>query len=166
MSDTPFIELREVLAAERQAAIELTFAAYAQYAQYLPPEIWERYRENIVATLTARGAGEHIVAVQSGDIVGSAVLVFPNAPNNAEVPEMRLLAVASAARGQGLGHALTMECVRRVREAGFPSITLHTHEMMRVAMQMYERMGFVHAPELDFRVTEETVFKGYRLVLQ
>jgi hypothetical protein len=37
--------------------------------------------------------------------------------------------------------------------------------MMQTAMQMYERMGFVRAPEFDFRPTENTVIKGYRLDL-
>jgi hypothetical protein len=27
-------------------------------------------------------------------------------------------------------------------------------------------MGFVHAPELDFRLTENTVIKGYRFSLR
>ena len=121
------------------------------------------YRENIVATLNARRAGEHLVAVQSGRIVGSAVLIFPEAQNQADVPEMRLLAVDPAARGQGLGHMLARECIRLVREAGFPSISLHTHEMMRVALAMYERMGFVRAPELDFFPPGGGVVKGYRL---
>ena len=164
MIETKNVILRDANAADRQAAIELTIAAYAQYAHYMPPEGWDMYRENIVATLEARGAGEHIVAVQSDALVGSAVLIFPETQNTTDVPEMRLLAVAPAARGQGLGHLLTNECIRRVRAAGFPSITLHTHEIMRVAMQMYERMGFVRAPELDFSPPGGSAVKGYRLI--
>ena len=40
---------------------------------------------------------------------------------------------------------------------------MHNHE--RLTTQTYERMGFVHAPELDFHPTENTVIKGYRLQL-
>jgi hypothetical protein len=46
---------------------------------------------------------------------------------------------------------------------GAPALGLHTTDMMQTAMQMYERMGFVRVPELDFHPTENTTIKGYRL---
>jgi hypothetical protein len=37
--------------------------------------------------------------------------------------------------------------------------------MMQVAMRMYERMGFVRAPELDFHPEPGITVKAYRLDL-
>jgi len=37
--------------------------------------------------------------------------------------------------------------------------------MMRVAMRMYERMGFVRAPDLDFHPDPSVAVKAYRLEL-
>jgi hypothetical protein len=37
--------------------------------------------------------------------------------------------------------------------------------MMRVAMGLYERMGFARAPELDFTPAPGVVVKGYRLAV-
>jgi len=37
--------------------------------------------------------------------------------------------------------------------------------MMAVAMALYERMGFVRAPEIDFRPAPAMLVKGYRLAL-
>ena len=37
--------------------------------------------------------------------------------------------------------------------------------MMSVAMRMYEQMGFVRLPALDFRPAEGIVIKGYRIDL-
>jgi hypothetical protein len=37
--------------------------------------------------------------------------------------------------------------------------------MMQVAMRMYERMGFVRAPELDFHPDPSITVKAYRLEL-
>jgi hypothetical protein len=37
--------------------------------------------------------------------------------------------------------------------------------MMQVAMQMYERMGFVRTPETDFHPAPGVIIKGYRLDL-
>jgi hypothetical protein len=57
------------------------------------------------------------------------------------------------------------ECVRRARQSKAAGLTLHTNEMMRAAGRMYARMGFVHAPELDFGPIEGVTVKGYRLNL-
>jgi ribosomal protein S18 acetylase RimI-like enzyme len=57
------------------------------------------------------------------------------------------------------------ECVARARASGATSLTLHTTEIMQAAVHLYERMGFVHAPELDFRPGPSLVVKGYRLGL-
>jgi hypothetical protein len=37
--------------------------------------------------------------------------------------------------------------------------------MMRAAMRLYERLGFVAAPELDFHPAPGLTVKGYRLSL-
>ena len=52
--------------------------------------------------------------------------------------------------------------MRRARQAGFAAVTLHTTDMMAVAMSMYERIGFVRAPELDFEPAPGFTIKGYR----
>jgi len=214
----------------------MTLAAYGQYAPFMPG-LWERYRENIVATLAdvevrgaaegepsrknpemthreernpesrgggepsqknpemshreeqnpeSRGGGEpsrrigesatvdgveQIVAERDGVLVG-AVLLYPaggvivtSGGTPLRWPEVRLLAVSPDARGAGVGQALMDECVRRARRAGANALTLHTTDMMDVAMRLYERMGFARAPELDFRPAPQVTVKGYRLEL-
>src|SRR5262249_53170065 len=66
------------------------------------------------------------VAEREGSIVGS-VLLFPpaadaygGAAGNVDCPEVRLLAVAPDARGQGIGGALMEECARRARRGRRP----------------------------------------------
>lgn len=124
-----------------------------------------------MAALDADGPAEHIVAERNGNVIGS-VLLFPSGANaydgaatGRECPEVRLLAVLPAARGQGVGTALMEECVRRARCAGAAAIGLHTMDMMRAAMRMYERMGFVRVPNLDFSPAQGVLVKGYRLDL-
>jgi len=58
------------------------------------------------------------------------------------------------------------ECVRRVRRGGGRILSLHTTELMQTAMRMYERMGFVRAPEIDFHPAPGVTVKGYRLNLE
>lgn len=71
--------------------------------------------------------------------------------------------VAPGARGRGVGRALTEECIRRARAAGCPAVGLHTTEFMAVARAMYERMGFVRVPALDFRPVPAIHVMAYRL---
>jgi hypothetical protein len=35
-------------------------------------------------------------------------------------------------------------------------------DMMQAALHMYEHIGFIHAPELDFYPAEGVLVKGYR----
>jgi ribosomal protein S18 acetylase RimI-like enzyme len=76
-----------------------------------------------------------------------------------------LLAVPPAWRGEGVGELLVAECVRRAREMGARELGLHTSRSMRAAMRLYERLGFVRAPERDFTPEGTEVVEGYRLPL-
>ena len=168
----PDLLIRAARDSDRAAIREVTLSAYQEYASRMPDH-WEEYRQNILATLAEVKPAEQIVAEQDGAVVGT-VLLYPAGTvmtPRSEVsvtlawPEVRLLAVAPTARGQGIGAALMRECIQRARQAGAASLTLHTTDMMKVAMGMYERMGFVHAPDLDFQPAPGTTIKGYRLDL-
>jgi len=167
------LQIRDARPSDRDTILTATLAAYEQYAPALGPN-WLTYRQNIVESLTNPASGHQIVAEVNGALVG-AVLLIPagtavNRPNDAPItldyPEIRLLAVVPSARGLGVGKALVDECVRRTRETGVSVITLHTTDLMQVAMKMYERMGFVRDPERDFHPAPNTTVKAYRLNLE
>ena len=168
------ITIRAARAADRAAIEAVTLAAYEQYAVVMPAPLWEAYRQNIVTTLANAKPATQIVAEKEGALVGS-VLLYPaggdmGAPGGGKAmtlawPEVRLLAVAPAARGTGTGRRLMEECIRRARAAEATALTLHTTDMMGVAMQLYERMGFERAPDLDFAPAPRITVKGYKLAL-
>jgi ribosomal protein S18 acetylase RimI-like enzyme len=128
-------------------------------------------REAVLAGLEAEGAAERIVAEQEGALIGSVMLYPPAADAygdgraGARWPELRLLAVAPAARGRGVGTALVRECVRRAESMGASALGLHTSESLRAAIRMYERMGFVRDPEQDFQPEGAELVMGYRLAV-
>lgn len=100
-----------------------------------------------IANMTSLGeAGEIIVAEAERQIVGAVAYVGPGAPKAAffrpEWPIMRMLVVAPAFRGRGIGRALAEECFRRAKRDGASVFALHTSERMQVALPMYQRMGF------------------------
>lgn len=168
------LTIRDARDGDREAMRDVTLAAYEQYAAVMPPWAWQEYREGMIEAVTAQDPAERIVAERDGAIVGSVIL-YPagtevQAPDSSAFtftwPEVRLLAVAPTARGQGIGQALVEECIARARGQGAEAITLHTADMMQTAMQMYERMGFERFPELDFTPAENVIIKGYRYNLQ
>ena len=168
----PELLIRDARPSDRDAIRDVTLAAYHEYATQMPAH-WESYRQNILTTLADIKPAEQLVAEQGGGIVGN-VLLYParsigstrdGVPVRRLWPEVRLLAVAPAARGRGIGTALMQECVRRARQSGAGVLTLHTTELMQAAMRVYERMGFVRAPELDFHPVPGLTIKGYRLDL-
>jgi len=167
------IHIRNVRAKDRKAVRDLTLRAYEEYSSLMPPLHWEYYRENIVETLDGNEPAERILAERDGAIVGSVIL-YPagrilSSPDEesfvASWPEVRLLAVDPAARGQGIGAALMTECARRARRAGSKYLVLHTNDMMKAAVHLYRKLGFKRFPKLDYAVDEKTIIKAYRLDL-
>jgi len=165
------LKIRDVRKEDRDGARKVTLAAFRQYAAVMPPPRWEGYRENIIETLTGVEPAQQLVAEREGALVGSVLLYPPetafSTPEEGSLtcPEVRLLAVAPGARGLGIGTALMQECIRRARLLGATCLNLHTTDMMQVAKGMYERMGFVRVPELDFHPDPNIVVKAYRLDL-
>src|SRR5512137_2849674 len=118
------LKIRDARSRDRDAAREVTLSAFQQYAPVMAPSRWAGYRENIQSTLTDPAPAQHLVAEKEGVILGSVLLYPPgtafSTPDEGPFtcPEVRLLAVAAGARGQGIGTALMKECIRRARRLG------------------------------------------------
>jgi predicted N-acetyltransferase YhbS len=167
------LQLRDARAGDRDAIEAVTLSAFQEYAAS-KSDRWEDYRQGILAALAAVQPATQIVAEQNSEIIGS-VLLYPkgtviaipgSAPITLSWPEVRLLAVAPAARGQGVGAALMQECVQRARHSGARALALHTADIKNAALRLYERMGFQRAPELDFEPAPGVTAKGYLLALE
>jgi ribosomal protein S18 acetylase RimI-like enzyme len=66
-----------------------------------------------------------------------------------------------------VARALVLECVRRARAAGAPTLGLHTSQSMHTARRLYEQLGFVRDPDHDFQPPPPgaELVEGYRLPL-
>lgn len=171
MTTEELIGLRNARSDEMKAILELTLAAYAEFATRMPAINWRGLKATVEKTLSQPGHAEVIVAELGTDLVGS-VLLFPGDSNayggqavETNWPELRLLAVKSEARGRGIGKLLMEECILRARQSGATALGLRTGDSMVVALPMYERRGFVRTPSLDRDVEGGELVKAYRLDL-
>ncbi len=110
---------------------------------------------------------------ESGDLLGCVDFIADmahygsggSASAISDAAGIRLLAVAPAARGDGIGKALTHACIQQARELDRSMVILHTTKAMAVAWTMYERMGFRRFPDIDFQQGTLAVF-GFALDLK
>ena len=125
-----------------------------EHLSRFPVEIAGAYRTELADVTSRLGIADVFVAELDGTLVGTVTLVRDAADDSHPWPPggavLRLLAVAPAARGQGLGAALTRECIEGARGRGAKYIGLHTAPLMASARGLYERLGFRRASEHDF----------------
>lgn len=160
--------IRAIGAGELTAVRQLTLEAYHQYATIMQPGAWAGLAKALESAFEIANTADIFVAEQDGVLIGS-VMLFPPTLNSYDnqkavsyIPELRLLAVAPSGRGCGVGKALVNACIERARGSGAVAIGLHSSDSMRVAIHLYESMGFVRVPEYDFQPPGAELVKAYQ----
>jgi ribosomal protein S18 acetylase RimI-like enzyme len=100
------------------------------------------------------GTGEILAAVNDGRILGTVTLVtWPHGGEVLRNPgegEVRALAVASTARGRGIGRALLTAVMRRAAAREVRELLLLTQPDMHAAQRLYAEAGFQRLPQRDY----------------
>ncbi|MCQ6277149.1 GNAT family N-acetyltransferase [Bacillus sp. V3B] len=165
--------IRDAVESEFQNIRELRVNAYSEHAQKISSDHWEVLKQTVSSDVDMQPGVERLVAELDGRIVGSIAL-FPAKTNaydglvdELEHPEIRMLAVAPEARGNGVAAALITECIRRAEAKGFASIGLHTADFMESAIKLYGRLGFERLPQFDFEPANDGIIvKAFRLSIK
>jgi ribosomal protein S18 acetylase RimI-like enzyme len=113
---------------------------------------------------------ELLVAMDDADtLLGTVTIARPGSTwreiGRDDELEFRMLAVSPAARGRGVGEALTRRVLDRAAELGFAAVVLSSSEGMTTAHRLYERLGFRRTPELDWTPEPAVSLITYRLDL-
>ncbi len=90
-----------------------------------------------------------------GAAMGTLTVVPPHTPFaefTGDDYELRMLAVSPLAREKGIGEELTRFGLDLALVRGAKRVLLSTMETMKAAHALYEKMGFVRVPELDWTV--------------
>lgn len=141
----------------------LTVAAYATLGEPLGDYV------AVLRDVAARlDTCEVAVAEDSddGSLLGTLTYVPGLGPyaewDDPDAAGIRFLAVDPAARGRGVAEALVRWAMARAEAQGRARLLLHTTDHMHTAQRLYERLGFVRAPELDWWPRRGVRLLGYR----
>ncbi len=158
--------IRPVRSSEYEIVGDLTLRAYQGLAGFTDTGGYEDELTDVASRV--QGA-EVFVALVDDEIVGGITFVADSTSplsewDDAGAAGIRMLAISPEHQGKGLGRALTAFTIERARALGKARVLLHSTDFMHSAHRLYESMGFVRAPELDFSV-EVVSLIGYRLEL-
>lgn len=135
---------------EYRAIGELTAAAYLADGLLAPGDA---YLTELADVAHRAEHAELLVAVDESGLLGSVTIVHPGT-HYSEIArggelEFRMLATTPAARGRGVGEALTRAVLDRARSSGAEAVVMSSLDAMRAAHRLYVRLGFTRVPERD-----------------
>lgn len=137
---------------------------FAGYAASLPVDLGYQDFDGELAALPGKyapPAGELFLARDAAGAPLGCVGLRPLPDDGC--CEMKRLFLLPAARGLGLGRALTEAVVDQARRAGYRDLRLDTLASMAAAQALYAAMGFERIPPYYAPTPEGTVFMGLRL---
>jgi GNAT superfamily N-acetyltransferase len=133
------LQIREAAAGDEIAIQQVVFTVLAEYGLKPDPEQTDTDLRDITASYHARGGCFLVVLSPTNRIVGCGGL-YPLDSEEAEIRKMYLLAEA---RGHGNGRRILDELIARAQARGFKRIVLETASVLKEALALYARYGFV-----------------------
>ena len=144
----------------------LTAEAYLEDG-FVPPG--SDYEPTLRAAADRAAKAELWVAAGHADLLGSVTFCPPGSVYR-EIArdgegEFRMLAVSPAARGLGVGTALTQQCLRRSRALSLDRLVMCSAWNMTTAHRIYQRIGFTRLPDRDWEPVPGVALLAFTLDL-
>lgn len=174
MIDKEF-KIRNARPGEFKALGKLMVNVYSQLDGFPKPADQPKYYELLanIGELTKNRGTELLVAVTDEGTIAGGVVYFGDmkyygsggtAPSEKNASGFRLLAISPQFRGHGIGKLLSIACIDKAKSQQYPKVIIHSTKAMKIAWNMYERLGFKRSKYLDFNQGELQVY-GFELLL-
>lgn len=174
-SEQPFV-VRNAKPKEYNSIGKLMVEVYSGLEGFPKQDEQPTYYKSLkhIGDFTKKPGVKLLVAITPNNKIIGGVLYFGNmkyygsggtAPLEKQASGFRLLAVHPDGRGMGVGKALSLTCIEKAKRKKHSHVVIHTTEFMKVAWEMYEKLGFKRAKDLDFQQVKLKVY-GFRLKLK
>ena len=144
--------------------LETVTQLFRAYAASLPVDLsYQDFKAELAALpgKYARPGGDILLAFAADGSPLGCVGLRPIEPGGA--CEMKRLYLLPAARGLGLGRAMTEAVIAAARARGYRELRLDTLPSMRAAIGLYEQMGFERIGPYYEPTPPGTIFMSLRL---
>ncbi|MCP4591978.1 MAG: GNAT family N-acetyltransferase [bacterium] len=132
-------KLRQATNADADQIRALVFAVLEEYGLKPDPGSTDADLDDIEQSYFASGGAFYVLEDADDSIIGAYGL-YRIASDTCELRKMYL---SRNQRGKGHGRCLLDDALARARELGFTRVTLETASVLREAIALYERYGFV-----------------------
>jgi ribosomal protein S18 acetylase RimI-like enzyme len=148
----------------------LTLEAYTTLDGHVSEPDYEEELADVRSRAEAPSTFVLVAVDDDGDLLGGVTYVADERSPLAEhsIPgaaSIRMLAVDGSRRRSGAGEALVRECIRRGARDGRAEVFLHSTPWMSAAHALYDKLGFVRDPSLDWIVNPQITLWAFRLPL-
>ncbi len=139
----------EIRLARPEEYAEVAAQTVAAYAEFVPDS--DPYSARLADAAARAAVAELWVALRDGRLIGSVTVSEAGGPyadiaREGEL-EFRMLGVAPAGRGLGVGSALVRHVLDVARARGLRQVVLSTQPNMVSARRIYDALGFELLPE-------------------
>ena len=111
--------------------------------------------DEVIADVASRVDDTLVLGAFFGDCIVGCLTYVGSVDNahaehdDSSAASFRYFGIDPTAQGSGVGEAMVLWVIERARNDGKQRVLIHTLTMMTAATRLYERLGFVRAPEQD-----------------
>lgn len=138
-------------------------ALFREYANWLGKDLDFQGFEAELAGLPGKYTEPRGICLIAEDADGVALGCVAMRPLDAQTCEMKRLYLRPAARGLGLGRALSAAILEAAKSAGYQRMVLDTLASLDSAIRIYERQGFQRIEAYYPNPLPDVIYLGLRL---
>lgn len=137
----PAIIIRSILPEDDLLLASVIRNALMEFGAAKPGTVYFDDTTDHLADVFKKEGSAYFVVILEGDVAGGAG-IYPteNLPDG--TCELVKLYLAKVARGKGIGKLLLQQCEEAAIQLGYKNIYLETMPELKVAVPMYEKMGY------------------------
>lgn len=137
------ITFRSATNADCEKVQKLVFGVLAEYDLQADPATTDSDLTDIEKNYLDRGGVFEVLEDAAGNLLGTVGLY----PIDAETVELRKMYFDKILRGKGYGKVTLQRMITEARRRGFKKIYLETNSVLKEAIHLYEKFGFLPTDE-------------------